>query len=182
MDVLLEGRISLYEPRGQFQLIATNMEPLGVGSLHLALEQLKKRLAAEGLFDEERKRPIPALPLHIGIATSPTGAAIRDNGTKVELTGSTGARFYQEMIPGRGYLSSVEPVLLFGLGALDQVDLIVTWPDGTQQSLENLPRDSASTNRRHLLREADQHEDTVARYMFLYSILLMPQTTKYQSG
>ncbi len=78
MDVLLEGRISLYEPRGQFQLIATHMEPLGVGSLHLALEQLKKRLAAEGLFDEERKRPIPALPLHIGIATSPTGAAIRD--------------------------------------------------------------------------------------------------------
>ena len=78
MDVLLEGRISLYEPRGQFQLIATHMEPLGVGSLHLALEQLKKRLAAEGLFEQERKRPIPALPLHIGIATSPTGAAIRD--------------------------------------------------------------------------------------------------------
>ena len=78
MSVLLQGRLSLYEPRGQFQLIATHMEPLGVGSLHLALEQLKKRLAAEGLFDEERKRPIPVLPLHIGIATSPTGAAIRD--------------------------------------------------------------------------------------------------------
>ena len=65
MDVLLEGRISLYEPRGQFQLIATHMEPLGVGSLHLALEQLKKRLAAEGLFDQERKRPIPSLHIFL---------------------------------------------------------------------------------------------------------------------
>jgi exodeoxyribonuclease VII large subunit len=78
MDVLLEGRISLYEPRGQFQLIASHMEPLGLGSLHVALEQLKARLAAEGLFDQERKRPIPTLPLRIGIATSPTGAAVRD--------------------------------------------------------------------------------------------------------
>jgi exodeoxyribonuclease VII large subunit len=78
MDVLLEGRISLYEPRGQFQLIASHMEPLGLGSLYLALEQLKARLAAEGLFDEKRKRPLPLLPGRIGIATSPTGAAIRD--------------------------------------------------------------------------------------------------------
>ena len=78
MDVLVGGRLSLYEPRGQFQLIASEMEPLGRGSLFLAFEQLKARLAAEGLFDDERKRALPMLPARIGIATSPTGAAIRD--------------------------------------------------------------------------------------------------------
>jgi len=78
LEVLVEGRLSIYEARGSFQLIAVGMEPLGVGSLHLAFEQLKKRLAAEGLFDEERKRDLPLVPGRIGIATSPTGAAIRD--------------------------------------------------------------------------------------------------------
>jgi exodeoxyribonuclease VII large subunit len=78
MDVLVEGRVSLYEPRGQFQCIISRMEPLGLGSLYLAFEQLKTRLAGEGLFDEGRKRPLPLLPGIIGIATSPTGAAIRD--------------------------------------------------------------------------------------------------------
>ena len=78
MDVLCRGRLTLYEARGQFQLVITEMEPLGVGSLHLAFEQLKARLAGEGLFDAARKRALPALPRSVGIATSATGAAVRD--------------------------------------------------------------------------------------------------------
>src|SRR3972149_7830727 len=78
LHVLCRGRITIYEFRGEYQLIVDYMEPMGVGALLLAFEQLKGRLAAEGLFDEARKRPIPVLPQKIGIVTSPTGAAIRD--------------------------------------------------------------------------------------------------------
>jgi len=68
----------VYEQRGQMQLVAETMEPVGAGSLQLAFEQLKERLKAEGLFDAERKRPLPAFPRTVGIVTSPTGAVIRD--------------------------------------------------------------------------------------------------------
>jgi exodeoxyribonuclease VII large subunit len=78
MAVLVRGRISVYESRGQLQLIAETMEPRGAGALQLAFEQLKGRLLAEGLFDAARKRPLPAFPRCIGIITSPTGAVIRD--------------------------------------------------------------------------------------------------------
>ncbi|MEW5806292.1 MAG: exodeoxyribonuclease VII large subunit [Acidobacteriota bacterium] len=78
LEVLVFGKLSLYVPRGTFQIIVEEMEPKGIGSLQYAYEQLKKKLEAEGLFDESRKRPIPALPRRIGIVTSPTGAAIRD--------------------------------------------------------------------------------------------------------
>jgi exodeoxyribonuclease VII large subunit len=78
LQVLCRGRISLYEARGTFQINCQWMEPAGKGSLQLAFEQLKKRLAAEGLFDPARKRPLPALPQSIGVITSPTGAALRD--------------------------------------------------------------------------------------------------------
>ncbi len=78
LKVLARGRISLYEARGTFQINCQWMEPAGKGSLQLAFEQLKKRLAAEGLFDASRKRPVPALPQRIGVITSPAGAALRD--------------------------------------------------------------------------------------------------------
>jgi exodeoxyribonuclease VII large subunit len=78
LAVLVRGRISLYESRGQLQLIAETMEPRGAGALQLAFEQLKVRLLAEGLFDVSRKRQLPAFPKCIGIITSPTGAVIRD--------------------------------------------------------------------------------------------------------
>ena len=76
--VIARGRLSVYEPRGEYQLAADMLEPKGHGALQLAFEQLKKRLQAEGLFDEARKRPLPALPRKIGIVTSLDGAAIRD--------------------------------------------------------------------------------------------------------
>ena len=78
LHVLVRGRVSVYEQRGQMQLVAETMEPVGAGSLQLAFEQLKERLKAEGLFDAERKRPLPAFPHTAGIVTSPTGAVIRD--------------------------------------------------------------------------------------------------------
>lgn len=78
LAVLVRGRISVYESRGQLQLIADTMEPRGAGSIQLAFEQLKERLSAEGLFDADRKRPLPAFPRCVGVITSPTGAVIRD--------------------------------------------------------------------------------------------------------
>jgi len=76
--VVARGKISVYEPKGEYQLVCEHLEPQGLGALQLAFEQLKKRLQAEGLFDGARKRPLPALPRKIGIVTSLDGAAIRD--------------------------------------------------------------------------------------------------------
>jgi exodeoxyribonuclease VII large subunit len=76
--VLVRGRVGLYEARGSYQIIVEAMEPAGLGALQLALEQLKAKLAAEGLFDPARKRPLPLLPRRIGVVTSPRGAALRD--------------------------------------------------------------------------------------------------------
>jgi exodeoxyribonuclease VII large subunit len=78
MKVLLSGRISVYAPRGQYQLISTRLEPAGLGTLFLAFEALKKRLSAEGLFDDEFKKPLPKIPETIGLITSKTGAAVKD--------------------------------------------------------------------------------------------------------
>ena len=76
--VRVRGSITTYDKQSKYQLMAREMQPAGVGPLQLAFEQLKKKLAAEGLFDPARKRPIPALPQKIGVVTSPTGAALRD--------------------------------------------------------------------------------------------------------
>ena len=76
--VLARGRVSLYEPRGDYQLIIEHLEDVGVGALQRAFEELRGRLGAEGMFASERKRPLPTTPARIGVITSPTGAAIRD--------------------------------------------------------------------------------------------------------
>jgi exodeoxyribonuclease VII large subunit len=78
LKILCRARLSAYVPRGEYQLIVESVEPQGVGALQKAFEQLKARLAAEGLFDASRKKPLPFLPRHIGVITSPTGAVIRD--------------------------------------------------------------------------------------------------------
>ncbi|MCG7916289.1 MAG: exodeoxyribonuclease VII large subunit [Candidatus Thiodiazotropha taylori] len=77
-QVLIRAKVSLYEARGEFQLIAEHMEPAGEGALRFAFEQLKQKLAAEGLFDTEQKKPIPVPPKQLGLITSPSGAAVRD--------------------------------------------------------------------------------------------------------
>lgn len=78
MSVICGGRVSVYHPRGEYQLIVETMEPIGLGALQKAFEQLKARLQAEGLFDPAHKKTIPFLPRTIGVITSPTGAVIRD--------------------------------------------------------------------------------------------------------
>ena len=78
LEVVVFGRITVYGPRGNYQIIAEKIEPKGEGALQLAFKQLKAKLEREGLFDPSRKKPLPVLPTRIGIVTSPTGAAIRD--------------------------------------------------------------------------------------------------------
>jgi exodeoxyribonuclease VII large subunit len=78
LHVTVRGSISVYEQRGEYQIYVDHVEPVGLGALQLAFEQLKKRLEADGLFDAERKKPLPMLPRIIGLITSPRGAAVRD--------------------------------------------------------------------------------------------------------
>jgi len=78
MKVIAQGKVDIYAPRGEYQLVLDYLEPLGVGALALAFEQTKKKLAEQGLFDQAKKRPIPFLPQKVAVVTSPTGAAVRD--------------------------------------------------------------------------------------------------------
>ncbi len=78
VHVVARGRLGVYEPKGEYQLQCEHLQPQGIGALQLAFEQLKKKLGAEGLFDEARKRPLPVLPRKVGIVTSLDGAALRD--------------------------------------------------------------------------------------------------------
>jgi len=87
ISIVLHGKLTVYEPRGNYQIIGTRAEPIGIGALQLAFEQLKKKLEAEGLFDQAHKKPIPLVPKRVGVITSPTGAAIRD------ILNVTGRRF-----------------------------------------------------------------------------------------
>ena len=108
LAVICRGKISVYEPRGEYQLILDYMEPKGIGALQLAFEQLKEKLEKEGLFDPARKKPLPLLPKRIGIVTSPTGAAIRD------LLNVIGRRF-----PNVGVL--INPVKVQGKGSAQEI-------------------------------------------------------------
>lgn len=108
MRVTVHGRVSSFVRDGQYQIYVDDIQPDGVGSLYIAFEQLKRKLEAEGLFDKERKRPIPKLPRRIGIVTSPTGAAIRD------MINVLGRRFpYAEII--------LYPALVQGQGAAPSI-------------------------------------------------------------
>jgi len=108
LAVLVRGRISVYEPRGQLQLIAETLEPRGAGALQLAFDQLKARLLAEGLFDAARKRPLPAFPRTVGVITSTAGAVLHDI---VKITRRRHARLnllvYPATVQGPGCAASV---------------------------------------------------------------------------
>ena len=78
LQVRARGRLTVYEPRGEYELVVEALDPVGAGALRVAFEQTRDRLAAEGLFDEALKRPLPLLPRRVGVVTSPTGAAVRD--------------------------------------------------------------------------------------------------------
>src|SRR5580698_4146452 len=78
LQVTMRGSLGVYEPRGEYQIYVSHIEPVGAGALQLAFEQLKKKLQEEGLFEQSRKQPLPVLPRCIGVISSPSGAAIRD--------------------------------------------------------------------------------------------------------
>lgn len=78
LQVRARGRLSVYEPRGEYELCVEGLDPVGAGALRVAFEQMRDRLAAEGLFDKDRKRPLPLFPRRVGVVTSPNGAALRD--------------------------------------------------------------------------------------------------------
>lgn len=84
MKVVVRGRLSVYPPRGSYQIDCTSMTPLGEGDLYMAFEALKKKLSEKGYFEYDIKKPIPGLPLNIGVTTSPTGAAVRDIFSTIE--------------------------------------------------------------------------------------------------
>jgi exodeoxyribonuclease VII large subunit len=106
--VLLRGRIDVYDARGEVQMIVDSIEPQGHGALQLAFELLKKKLAAEGLFEQDRKRPIPPMPERIGIVTSPTGAVIRDILHVLERRFSgRHVRIYPAQVQGDGSVEQV---------------------------------------------------------------------------
>ena len=126
LAVLVRGRISVYESRGQLQLIAETMEPRGAGALQLAFEQLKRRLADEGLFDADRKRPLPPFPHCIGVVTSPTGAVIRDIVTVVRRRHARlNLLIYPALMQGANSPQTVIDGIAWFNAHSDRVDLIV---------------------------------------------------------
>jgi exodeoxyribonuclease VII large subunit len=136
LHVLVRGRVSVYEQRGQLQLVAETMEPVGAGSLQLAFEQLKERLKAEGLFDTARKRPLPAFPRAVAVVTSPTGAVIRDF-LNIAARRHSGLNIflYPVSVQGESAPSEIESAIA-DLNANALVDLIVLARGGG--SLEDL--------------------------------------------
>lgn len=136
LHVLVRGRVSVYEQRGQMQLVAETMEPVGAGSLQLAFEQLKAQLKAEGLFDADRKQALPAFPRCVGIVTSPTGAVIRDFLNIVSRRHSgLSVLLYPVSVQGDAAAGEIEAALA-DLNASGLVDLIVVARGGG--SLEDL--------------------------------------------
>ncbi len=136
MKVILHGRVSVYIRDGNYQLYATELEPDGIGALTIAYEQLKKKLEAEGLFRPEIKKPLPKIPMRVGIITSPTGAAVRD------IINVCGRRFpfaklilFPSLVQGEG----AEKDLIEGIDYFDRtssVDVIIIGRGGG--SIEDL--------------------------------------------
>ena len=126
LAVLARGHIDVYEARGEYQLQVEALEPQGHGALQFAFEQLKKKLAAEGLFDAARKRPLPRLPQRIGIVTSPTGAVIQDllNVLARRFPGLH-IRLYPAQVQGEGSVEAVcRAIEYFGRGDWAQVVIV----------------------------------------------------------
>jgi exodeoxyribonuclease VII large subunit len=125
LQMTVRGSLSVYETRGEYQIYVENLEPIGLGALQLAFEQLKKRLEAEGLFDPARKKPLPMLPSRIGIITSPKGAAVRDvvriltrRFPNVHLT------VYPVRVQGEGSAAEIVKALKF-FNAKKMVDVLI---------------------------------------------------------
>ncbi|MDO5784570.1 MAG: exodeoxyribonuclease VII large subunit [Eubacteriales bacterium] len=136
MKIIARGRISCYPKYGQYQMYIANMMPDGIGALTVAFEQLKQRLYAEGLFDAERKKPIPRLPQNIAIVTSPTGAAVRDMLRILKKRYPLAAvQIYPVLVQGEGAAADIANAIA-AVNRRGEADVIITGRGGG--SLEDL--------------------------------------------
>lgn len=135
LEVVLFGQVTVYEKRGNYQIVCDEMHPKGLGALQLAFEKLKKKLEAEGLFDAAHKKPLPLLPRRIGIVTSPTGAAIRDI---LNVLGRRFANVHVLLYPARVQGEEAAEEIVEGIRVLDErgVDVMIVGRGGG--SLEDL--------------------------------------------
>lgn len=136
MKVIVRAILTVYEPRGEYQLTVSIIEPAGIGALQLAFEQLKLKLAQEGLFDPERKKPLPFLPRRLGIVTSPTGAAIRDILTVLKRRYPN---IHVTIFPALVQGADAPPQIVEGIKVLDETKafdvIIVTRGGGSMEDL-----------------------------------------------
>ena len=136
LEVLVRGRLSVYEPRGDYQVLIDYMEPVGLGSLQLAFDQLKERLRREGMFDEVHKVALPLLPRKIGIVTSPTGAAIRDMLRVLKRrNASLNVLLYPVKVQGAGAAGEIAAAIRY-LNTRSDIDVIIAGRGGG--SIEDL--------------------------------------------
>ncbi len=135
LAVLATGSLTIYAARGRFQMVLSALEPQGVGALQLAFEQVKKRLAAEGLFDEDRRRPLPSLPQRVGIVTSATGAALRDMVKVLRRHPNIEVVVAAAQVQGDGAAAQISHALR-SLAASGRVDVVIVGRGGG--SLEDL--------------------------------------------
>jgi exodeoxyribonuclease VII large subunit len=135
LEVIVHGQVTVYERRGNYQIVCEDMQPKGMGALQLAFERLKAKLQEEGLFDQEHKKPLPMLPHRIGIVTSPTGAAIRDI---LNVINRRFAQVHITLFPARVQGEEAAEEIVEGIRVLDQrgVDVIIIGRGGG--SLEDL--------------------------------------------
>lgn len=136
LAVLARGNLEVYEARGEYQLIVEGLEPQGAGALQLAFDQLKRKLAAEGLFDSARKRPLPPFPHRIGLITSPTGAVIQDMLRTLERRfRGLHIRLYPTQVQGDGAVEQICEALSY-FNRLDWAEVLIVARGGG--SLEDL--------------------------------------------
>jgi len=136
LQVIVRGQLTVYEPRGEYQVVLDYLEPKGIGALQLAFEQLKEKLAGEGLFDPARKRPLPFLPRRVGVVTSLSGAAIRDILAVLERRCPIlSVLIYPVPVQGEGAAPLIAEAIR-ALGASGEVDVMIVGRGGG--SLEDL--------------------------------------------
>jgi exodeoxyribonuclease VII large subunit len=136
LKIICRGQLTVYEPRGEYQLIVDYLEPQGMGVLAQAFEQLKTRLAAEGLFDSQYKRPLPFLPRHLAVVTSPSGAALRDFLNIVQRRfPNTEVLVYPVRVQGQGASAEIAAAIQ-ALNTMPDIEVIIVTRGGG--SIEDL--------------------------------------------
>jgi exodeoxyribonuclease VII large subunit len=130
MNVIVQGYVSIYERDGQYQLYCCKIEPDGIGSLYLAFEQLKEKLQKEGLFDQDKKKEIPLCPRRIGVATSPTGAVIRDIiNVSTRRFNNVNILLYPVKVQGEGAAQSIVEAIKY-FNQRNDIDVIIVGRGG----------------------------------------------------